>query len=60
LIAFKAVNGVLFTILGTAIVVRVLMVPGAGLRVIPGVVLGLAMLGLGVYRTFHVVRAARR
>ena len=56
---FKTINGLLFVVLGSAIVVRVLLVPGAGLRVIPGVILGLAMLTLGTYRTFQVVRARR-
>lgn len=54
---FKAVNGILFTILGAAIFIRMLM--GAGLRFesIPGLILGAAMCALGIHRTMLLLKA---
>ena len=53
---FKAVNGILFIILGAAIFIRMLM--GAGLRfeAVPGLVLGAAMCALGIHRTMLLLR----
>lgn len=49
---FKALNGVLFIVLGAAIAFR--MLAGVGLRfeAVPGLILGLAMLALGAHRTW--------
>lgn len=54
---FKAVNGILFIILGAAIFIRMLM--GAGLRfeAIPGLILGAAMCALGIHRTMLLLKA---
>jgi hypothetical protein len=56
---FKAVNGALFIVLGAAIVVR--MLTGIGLRfeAVPGLILGLAMLGLGAHRTYLILQMRR-
>ncbi len=55
----KVYSGGLFVIFGATIVVRMISVAGAHLTVIPGVVLGCAMIGLGVVR-FRDARAASR
>jgi uncharacterized membrane protein len=60
--AFKTVNGLLFVVLGIAIVYRVLQYSahaGAWFELIPGLILGAAMFALGVHRTLLVVRARR-
>lgn len=56
---FKAFNGVLFVIFGTAIVVRIVQTAGPHFSVIPGLVLGSAMVALGVHRTILLLRARR-
>jgi hypothetical protein len=54
---FKAVNGVLFIVLGGAIVVRMLAAVGLRFEAVPGLILGLAMLALGAHRTYLVWQA---
>ncbi len=53
---FKAVNGVIFGILGAVILVRVVMVAGFRLEALPGIVLGAAMIALGVHRMLLIRR----
>jgi hypothetical protein len=58
-VGFKAVNGVMFVILGAAIVFQMLRTVGPRFEAIPGLVLGAAMFALGVHRTFAIARARR-
>jgi hypothetical protein len=55
-VGFKAFNGVLFIILGAAILVQVARIAGLRFEAIPGVILGGAMMALGLYRTVFIVR----
>ncbi|HEY9084661.1 MAG TPA: hypothetical protein VIN40_01765 [Candidatus Tyrphobacter sp.] len=49
-----------FVVFGTIVAVRLLAyAPQAGLRIVPGVVLGLAMITLGVHRIALIVRVWR-
>ena len=56
---FKAVNGVMFVILGAAIVYQMLRTVGPHAAAIPGLILGAAMFALGVHRTLLVLRSRR-
>ena len=56
---FKAVNGVLFVVLGAAIFFRMWFAAGPWSYKIPGFILGAAMFALGVHRTLLVLRARR-
>lgn len=56
---FKALNGVLFVVLGAAIVVRMLYAPAPLSYKIPGLILGVAMFALGLHRSLLVLRARR-
>jgi hypothetical protein len=58
-VGFKAFNGVLFIVLGAAILVQIVHFAGLRLEAIPGIILGAAMLGLGLYRIAMMVRARR-
>ncbi len=55
----KVVNGLLFGSLGLVIAYRSLAVAGLGLRALPGIILGLAMIALAVVR-FRNYAASRR
>ena len=55
-VGFKAFNGVLFIILGAAILVQVARIAGLRFEAIPGIILGGAMMALGLYRTVFMVR----
>lgn len=55
-VGFKAFNGVLFIVLGAAILFQVARVAGARLEAIPGLVLGAAMFALGAYRLAMMLR----
>jgi uncharacterized membrane protein YhaH (DUF805 family) len=49
-----------FVVFGSIVVVRLLaFAPQAGFKIVPGVVLGLAMIGLGVHRIALIVRRLR-
>lgn len=48
--AFKNVNGALFTLLGIAVVVQTLRFAGFRFEAVTGIVLGGAMIALGVLR----------
>ena len=56
-VGFKAFNGLLFIVLGAAILIQVVRFAGVRLETIPGIVLGAAMLGLGLYRVTLMLRA---
>jgi hypothetical protein len=56
-VGFKAFNGLLFILLGAAMLIQVVRFAGVRLETIPGIVLGAAMLGLGLYRTALMLRA---
>ncbi|HET9392082.1 MAG TPA: hypothetical protein VFO29_00980 [Candidatus Rubrimentiphilum sp.] len=56
-VGFKAFNGLLFIALGAAILVQVVRFAGVRLETIPGIILGAAMLGLGLYRVTLMLRA---
>ncbi len=56
---FKALNGLLFFVFGAAILVQIVRAAGVHFDAIPGVILGLAMMGLGLHRTVLLVRARR-
>jgi hypothetical protein len=53
---FKTANSVLFIILGAAIVYQMFHTVGLRFEAVPGLVLGAAMLALGVHRAFLVLR----
>jgi hypothetical protein len=55
-VGFKAFNGVLFIVLGAAILVQVARVAGARFEAIPGLILGAAMFALGAYRITMMMR----
>ena len=55
-VGFKVFNGLLFIVLGAAIFVQVARIAGARFEAIPGLVLGAAMFGLGLYRMTMVLR----
>jgi hypothetical protein len=56
---FKAFNGVLFIVLGAAILVQIVRVAGLRFEAVPGLILGAAMLALGVHRILLMLRATR-
>jgi hypothetical protein len=56
-VGFKAFNGVLFVILGAAILVQIVRIAGVRLEAIPGIILGAAMMALGAYRIVMMLRA---
>jgi hypothetical protein len=56
---FKAINGVMFVIFGAAIVVRIAQTAGPHLVAVPGLVLGGAMVALGVHRIVLMTRRKR-
>lgn len=57
---FKAVNGVMFVVLGGAILYQMAHIAKtAGFAAVPGLILGAAMLALGVHRTLLVLRGRR-
>jgi hypothetical protein len=56
-VGFKAFNGLLFVVLGAAILVQIVRYAGLRLESIPGIILGAAMLGLGLYRIALMLRA---
>ena len=56
-VGFKAFNGLLFAVLGAALLVQVVRYAGLRVEAIPGIALGSAMLGLGLYRTAMMLRA---
>lgn len=58
-VVFKAVNGGLFIVLGIAIVLQMLRIAGPNLNAIPGLVLGAALVALGVHRLYLLLRGAR-
>jgi hypothetical protein len=57
--AFKSVNGVLFIVLGAAMTYNLVRFAGVRLESISGLILGAAMMGLGVYRVTATARARR-
>jgi hypothetical protein len=58
-VGFKAVNGVMFVVLGAAIVYQLLRTVGPRIELVPGLILGVAMFALGVHRTLMILRARR-
>jgi hypothetical protein len=48
--AFKAVNGGLFILFGAAILIQMLRVAGLHFNAVPGLVLGAALIALGMHR----------
>lgn len=55
----KSINGLVFIVLGAAIIVQIVRSAGLRFEVLPGTVLGAAMIALGVYRTLGL-RQRRR
>jgi hypothetical protein len=56
---FKTFNGVLYIILGAAIVFQMLRTVGPRLEAVPGLILGAAMFALGAHRMLLLMRARR-
>lgn len=56
---FKAFTGALFIVLGAIIIYRVAGIAGFRFEVVPGLVLGAAMMALGIYRIAFMIRALR-
>jgi hypothetical protein len=56
-VGFKAFNGLLFVVLGVGILIQIVRYAGLRLESIPGIILGAAMLGLGLYRIRLMLRA---
>jgi len=55
-VGFKAFNGILFIVLGAAILFQVVRIAGARFEAIPGIILGAAMFALGAYRITMMMR----
>lgn len=56
---FKTFNGILYIVLGAAIVFQMFRTVGPRLEAVPGLILGAAMLALGVHRMFLWMRSRR-
>jgi hypothetical protein len=53
----RSLFSVAFIVLGALVIARVIpLFPEAGFRIVPGLVLGLAMMALGAYRIVQVRR----
>ena len=59
MLAFRAVLAVVTIVLGAVILVRMLGSFSSGFEIMPGVVLGVAMIALGAHRISLVLRARR-
>ncbi len=60
LLIARAALAVGFVVFGSIVAARLLMyAPQAGFRIVPGIVLGLAMIALGVHRIALIVRLRR-
>lgn len=57
---FKLVNGVLFIVLGLLVLGQMLHGVGFRLEALPGIVLGLALVGLGVVRWRAFIKGSTR
>lgn len=55
----RGVLAVVTVALGLVILVRMLLVASAGFAIVPGVVLGAAMVALGIHRLSLIVRIRR-
>jgi hypothetical protein len=53
---FKAVNGGLFIIFGTAIFLQMLRVAGPHFNAVPGLILGAALVAQGAHRLYLLLR----
>jgi hypothetical protein len=58
-LAFRAVLAVATIVLGAVILVRMLGSFSSGFAIVPGVVLGAAMIALGAHRISLILRARR-
>lgn len=56
---FKVFNGIVFIVLGVLIIVQLVRMVGFRLESVSGLILGAALIGLGLYRTAGFVRARR-
>ncbi|MFY9720213.1 MAG: hypothetical protein WAK16_11270 [Candidatus Cybelea sp.] len=57
MLLLRAALAVLTLLLGLVVVIRMLaLLPGAGLTIVPGIVLGAAMIALGVHRLSLIAR----
>ncbi len=54
---FRAVTSVLFVVFGAAIIYRVFGAAGLRVEAVPGLLLGVAMVALGVHRTMLFLRS---
>jgi hypothetical protein len=59
MLALRAVLAVAMILIGIVIVARMLLTLTAGIAVLPGLVLGGAMIGLGVHRISLILRARK-
>jgi hypothetical protein len=53
---FKAFNGIVFIVLGCLIIVQIVRIVGLRFEAMSGLVLGGALIALGLYRTVAMVR----
>ncbi|HET9096064.1 MAG TPA: hypothetical protein VFN37_05350 [Candidatus Baltobacteraceae bacterium] len=56
---FKTFNGVVFIVMGALIIFQIVRAIGFRFEAFSGLVLGAALIGLGVYRTREFVRSRR-
>jgi hypothetical protein len=57
--AFKAFNGLVFIVLGVLIAAQILRIVGLRFEAISGLLLGAALIALGVYRTAGILRSRK-
>jgi hypothetical protein len=55
-LGFKTFNGVVFIVLGALIVAQMIRLVGFRFEAVSGLVLGAALIALGIYRTVWFVR----
>ncbi len=58
-LGFKTFNGIVFIVLGALIIVQMLRTVGLRFEAFSGLVLGAALIALGVYRTVGFVRSRK-
>jgi hypothetical protein len=58
-VGFKAFNGIVFIVLGVLIVTQILRIVGLRPEAFSGVVLGAALIALGLYRTTELLRSRK-
>jgi hypothetical protein len=57
MLLFRGIMGAAYILFGAVVVARIsALAPQAGLRIVPGIVLGMAMIALGAHRLWLIKR----